>query len=707
MDTRRLIIAVAVSVCVFLIWMQVAQVLFPAPTTQPTTQATTGPATQPTTQPTSPAGGETPGTGEQAAGEKVSSTAPAEPAATRATTGVGGEGDLVAVGAITQQEITFGSVEPDGMYPMAVRLTNRGAAVEEVALRGFKKQVGKPEPYPLLDPVSEPDRHETFYSFATARLRVEGVREAVNLDDARWEIDRDACGPGKVVFRVTIRRADTPILEVTKTYTMTEVGPAKEWTHKDVNARRHDVYITYTLRNLTDSPLNTILVQRGPIGIHREDARTDWRGVLPALRRDGEVTIKQKYRRKKLARDKEEDLGKDGDGQVVEWVALANKFFACIVRPVREGAGAITISKATALILSESEKEATSEDMTFELSSPVEVPAAGTAEAKYACYLGPKSKLAFENIKDYASHNYFAVVSKDFYCCAPGPIVRFMMWLIQVLHWPVHNYGLAIILLVLIVRTVLHPITKAGQVNMMKMQKQMSTLQPKMEELKKKYANDKQKLNEETMALYREAGINPASQLLTCLPMALQMPIWAGLWAALSSTVEMRHAPFDGFWIKDLAAPDTLIAFGRELHIPLVSSLTGPIHGFNLLPILLAVTMYLQQKLMPRAQPAGATQSGDQMAQQQRMMSFMTIFFGFVLYNAPSGLNLYIMSSNVFGIIEQKRIRKHIQELEAREESAPPGSGRTRIKKPRFWRWLERQAEEARQIRSEKVKKKR
>jgi YidC/Oxa1 family membrane protein insertase len=189
--------------------------------------------------------------------------------------------------------------------------------------------------------------------------------------------------------------------------------------------------------------------------------------------------------------------------------------------------------------------------------------------------------------------------------------------------------------------------------------------------------------------------------MLSCLPMMLQIPIWAALWAALNTSIDMRHAPFDGWWIKDLSGQDALIQFSQPIHIPLLSTLmSGPVTAFNLLPILLGVSQLLQARFMPRGNPQQADPSGNpnQLEQQRKMMMFMSLFFVFILYNAPSGLNLYIMSSNLFGIIEQMRIRKHLQEMEEKGAMAPKEKG------PRKKSWLERKWEEAQKMADEAKK---
>jgi YidC/Oxa1 family membrane protein insertase len=231
-----------------------------------------------------------------------------------------------------------------------------------------------------------------------------------------------------------------------------------------------------------------------------------------------------------------------------------------------------------------------------------------------------------------------------------------MMWLLDMFSKAtLGNYGLAIILLVVLVRLGLHPLTKKGQVSMMAMQK----LQPQMEAAREKYKDNKAKLNEEMMKIYKSAGASP---FLGCLPMVLQMPIWIALWTGLQAAVELRHAGLLPFWITDLAAPDALIDFGRTLvNLPLV----GPLRSFNLLPILLAVGMVLNQKFTP-----STPTSTQQQATQKQMMYFMNVFFLLIFYNAPSGLTMYIMASTFAGVFEQYVIRKHIRERQAAEAAA-------------------------------------
>ncbi|MBC8107842.1 MAG: membrane protein insertase YidC, partial [Anaerolineae bacterium] len=219
-------------------------------------------------------------------------------------------------------------------------------------------------------------------------------------------------------------------------------------------------------------------------------------------------------------------------------------------------------------------------------------------------------------------------------------------------------WGLAIIALVFIVRLILHPITKKSQENMAR----MSKFGPELEKLKTKYKDDSDALNKETMKFYKEHGATP---ILGCLPMFLQMPIWIALWSALQSTFELRHAGFLRWehihltWIKDLSQPDHLISLSQPIN------LFGwvPISGLNILPLLLGIVFFIQQKYFT---PKPPTMTPEQ-AQQQKMMQWMSLLFPVMLYPGPSGLNLYILASTTFGIIESKRIRDHIKKREEAE----------------------------------------
>jgi len=192
------------------------------------------------------------------------------------------------------------------------------------------------------------------------------------------------------------------------------------------------------------------------------------------------------------------------------------------------------------------------------------------------------------------------------------------------------NYGLAIIVLSILIKVVLYPLTRKSYQSM----REMQALQPKITALRDKYSKDPQKLNAETMKLYKEHGVNPAGG---CLPMLLQMPVLFALFRLFRSTIMFRLATFGP--ISDLASPDALIQFG-----------TTAIH---VLPILMGVTMFIQQKISV------------QDPKQKMMAYFMPIFLTFIFYRMSAGLNLYYLMFNVLTIAQEKLIKKPKTEAEA------------------------------------------
>jgi YidC/Oxa1 family membrane protein insertase len=209
-----------------------------------------------------------------------------------------------------------------------------------------------------------------------------------------------------------------------------------------------------------------------------------------------------------------------------------------------------------------------------------------------------------------------------------------------------HNWGIAIIMATVVLRLVLFPVNQYSMVNMKRTQLQMQKLQPKIKNIRTKYkkakdAQSRAKMNEELMALYREEGVNPMGGMSGCLPILAQFPILIGFYNMLTVAVELRGAPFVG-WIQDLAKEDP----------------------FYVLPVLMAVTMFAQQWL------AMAKIKDPQQLQQQRMMLFMPLVFGFICLQMPSGLVLYWFVNNLLGMGQQWLVNRHAGRLEAAAQKA-------------------------------------
>jgi YidC/Oxa1 family membrane protein insertase len=200
-----------------------------------------------------------------------------------------------------------------------------------------------------------------------------------------------------------------------------------------------------------------------------------------------------------------------------------------------------------------------------------------------------------------------------------GFVSEFLLWAMNGLNAVFHSYAAAIIALTIIIKSLLWPIQNKATNQLRK----MSLLSPKMTELREKYKDDPQKMNEEVMKLYKEYGVNPFSG---CVPLLIQIPIFFGFYAMLGSAIELRNSSF--LWVHDLSQPDTVF----------------DIWGFpiNVLPIVMAGTMVWQMVISPK--------SGD--AMQQRIFYFMPIVFLVFCYNYASGLALYWTTQNLFSIVQ-------------------------------------------------------
>ena len=200
-----------------------------------------------------------------------------------------------------------------------------------------------------------------------------------------------------------------------------------------------------------------------------------------------------------------------------------------------------------------------------------------------------------------------------------GFVSEFLLWSMNGLHGLLGNYAASIIVLTLLIKSVLWPVQNKATKEMRK----MASLSPKMTEMREKHKDNPQKLNEETMKLYKEYGVNPFSG---CLPMLIQIPIFFGFYAMLGTAIELRNSSF--FWVVDLSQPDTIT---HLLGFPI-----------NILPLLMAGTMVWQMIITPK--------TGD--AMQQRIFYFMPIIFLVFCYNYASGLALYWTTQNLFSIVQ-------------------------------------------------------
>ena len=291
----------------------------------------------------------------------------------------------------------------------------------------------------------------------------------------------------------------------------------------------------------------------------------------------------------------------------VQWAAVSSQYFATVLSMSAKARGNSVWAKRY-------DTHRLNDSPVFGMQGAIglagfTVAPGATVTKAFEIYSGPKQLSNLRNL----GANQEKVMNFGMF----GIVSEFLLWAMNGLHGVLGNYAAAIIVLTLLIKSVLWPLQNKATNEMRK----MSALAPKMNELKEKYKDDPQKMNEETMKLYRVYGVNPFSG---CIPMLIQIPIFFGFYAMLGTAIELRNSSF--LWIHDLSQPDTV---GYLLGYPI-----------NLLPIVMAGSMVWQMTITPK--------SGD--AMQQKIFYFMPVIFLMFSYNYASGLALYWTTQNLFSI---------------------------------------------------------
>lgn len=305
---------------------------------------------------------------------------------------------------------------------------------------------------------------------------------------------------------------------------------------------------------------------------------------------------------------KDKDPTRSFDGEI-DWIGFANRYFVGAVLPDEP-------AKTQAKFIPVESGVASKVLLQYQ---PFEILPGTAKQRELKIYMGPKEEDRLEamgrNFQRSAVSGYSWV----------SPLTSFFTWFLVLIHKVIPNYGFAIIVVTILVRAATYPIVS----QQMKSMKRMAEVQPKMKALQDKYKDDRQALSQAMMRLYKEEGVNP---LGGCLPAILQFPVFIGLFFALQSSIELRHAPFLG-WINDLSAPEMLFV------IPVAN------FPFRLLPVLMGASMFLQQRITPMTTMDPV--------QRKMMTTFMPFMMLAVSYAFPSGLVLYWITSNMLGIGQQ------------------------------------------------------
>jgi YidC/Oxa1 family membrane protein insertase len=270
------------------------------------------------------------------------------------------------------------------------------------------------------------------------------------------------------------------------------------------------------------------------------------------------------------------------------------------------------------------------------LGAPLTIQPGQTIEVTDRLFAGAKEvKLLDAYAEQHGIPLFDRAVDFGWFYFLTKPIFNVLHWL----HGAVGNYGIAILILTLLVKLVFFPLANKSY----KAMSQMKKLQPEMMKLRERFEDDKAKMNQELMALYKREKVNPVSG---CLPIIIQIPVFFALYKVLFVTIEMRHAPFYG-WIDDLSAPDPTTLFNLFGLLPF----TPPqFLMIGVWPLLMGFTMFLQQKLNP--QPADPTQA--------RIMMFLPVMFTFLFATFPAGLVIYWTWNNLLSIAQQWLIMRRM-----------------------------------------------
>ncbi|MFG0304890.1 MAG: YidC/Oxa1 family insertase periplasmic-domain containing protein [Phycisphaerales bacterium JB040] len=497
-------------------------------------------------------------------------------------------------------------------------------------------------------------------------------------------------------FSATVENADgRPVARVSRRF---ELDPAS-----------YALALTQTVENLTDQPLTVRLIQTGPIDPHKPrstyggDKRRFRYGYLlsprdqagdPTVLADHQLVHHHQYLGKKSATTRAglsayetrkrlwPTERADRQGHRLVWTALTDRYFAVAVHPIvpagAEGSPDAKVFSDIAaidrLVLNHASTDVQETTAVLDLVGHARtVPPGETLTSTLGIYAGPMSKPVMQDEPVPAAINLDHIIIYNFGSCMSwctfGWLTHLLLGVLRFNHLITADWAVSIILLVVIVRTCLHPITRWSQIRMQRFGVQMQSLGPKMQKLKEKYKDDPKQMQAETARLWREEGVSPAG-FLGCLPMFLQSPVWIALYATLFFAAELRHEPAfygvfqsisGGSWafLADLSAPDSALPLGPLAFTPpLIGQFVGEIRSVNLLPILMGFVFFAHQKYL--TPPTTATLTPEQQSQQRLIRIMTVVMFPLIMYAAPSGLTIYFVTNSTIAIFENRWIRAHM-----------------------------------------------
>ena len=463
--------------------------------------------------------------------------------------------------------------------------SNKGATIKSFKLKKYRVNIEPDSPPVELVKLKQDDNYFFSADFYNP--------QAANDDRAVYKVDEDPINlvenssPNDLTFEYS--RPDG--VSISQTFIF----------HPD----RYDIGLTVAVANNSEYQAEGN-IRANINNLPTENKSSYYSFIGTALLIDGEL---EEIKQKKMKEDKYLS------GRI-EWVAYEDDYFMSAIIPEDQKDGSFTARLSSSGVISAA------------YSAPsVSLRPLESVSEKFMLYMGPKdldTLKKFGKNLDLAVHfGFFDIIAKPLHF-----VLRFF-------NRYVHNYGVSIILLTILVKIILWPLTHKSYKSMKEMQK----LQPLMAKIREKYKDDREQMQRELMGLYKTYKVNPMGG---CLPLLIQFPILFAMFRILGNSIELRHAPFM-LWITDLSAPDRLFNF--PFKIPLMS----PPYGIPVLTLLMGASMFIQQKMQP-------TPGGD--PAQAKVMMFLPIIFTIMFINFPSGLVLYWLLSNIITIGQQYGIKK-------------------------------------------------
>lgn len=463
---------------------------------------------------------------------------------------------------------------------LKVKINTRGGDIVEVTLLDYETEQGSGIPFTIMQ------NGQMKYIAQSGLTGANGIDRTVKGRPVYQVAQQSYAMTDGQPLIVAMQYVDNAGLTVTKTYTF--------------EPSSYSVGLEYQIQNNLSAPASVQMYGQLKQSSYVDNSS----GLIPTYRGAAYSTKEERYEKYDFEDIADANLNKTTQGG---WVAMLQHYFVSAWVPAQNEANQLYTSYTSA------------GDAVIGFKAPtINIDANSTATTAAKFYIGPKDQDALEQLADgldlTVDYGFLFMISKP------------LFWLLVQIQSLVSNWGIAIIIITIIVKGAMYPLTKAQYTSMARMRE----LQPKMQQLKERFGDDRQKMGQATMELYRKEKVNPAGG---CLPILIQMPIFLALYWVFLESVELRHAEF-GLWLTDLSSKDP----------------------YYVLPVLMGLSMFIMQKMTPMTVT-------DPM--QQKMMQYMPLVFTIFFFWFPSGLVLYWLVSNIISIIQMKIIFSGLEKAKA------------------------------------------